>query len=87
MFITCEHVQRMPKMIQIRNVPDQVHRTLKIRAAEAGMSLSDYLRRDLERRANIPTPEELIRRVESREPVELDETPAETIRKIRDDRD
>lgn len=41
----------MPKMIQIRDVPDDVHRTLKARAAAAGMSLSDYIKRDLERAA------------------------------------
>jgi plasmid stability protein len=38
----------MSKMIQIRNVPDDVHRTLKIRAASEGISLSDYIKRDLE---------------------------------------
>jgi plasmid stability protein len=38
----------MSKMIQIRNVPDDVHRTLKVRAAEEGISLSDYIKRDLE---------------------------------------
>lgn len=79
------HVVRMAKMIQIRNVPDDVHRTLKVRAAEAGMSLSDYLREELIRRASMPTPEELVRRVRSRERVELSESPAEIIRKIRSD--
>lgn len=38
----------MSKMIQVRNVDDHVHRTLKTRAAAAGMSLSDYVKRDLE---------------------------------------
>ncbi len=38
----------MSKMIQVRNVDDDVHRTLKTRAAAAGMSLSDYVKRDLE---------------------------------------
>lgn len=37
------------KMIQIRNVPDDVHRELKMRAARAGMSLSDFLNAELER--------------------------------------
>ena len=40
---TCIHVEHMSKMIQIRNVPDDLHRRLKSRAALAGMSLSDYL--------------------------------------------
>jgi plasmid stability protein len=41
----------MPKMVQIRNVPDTVHGTLKARAARDGMSLSDYIKRELERSA------------------------------------
>lgn len=53
-------------MIQIRNVPDDVHRTLKARAAEAGLSLSDYIKRDLERDAAGPTMEELQKRVAAR---------------------
>lgn len=83
MWRTCKHVLHMSKMIQIRNVPDEVHRILKVRAAEAGMSLSDYLREEVIRRASIPTAEELIRRVRSRERVELTESPAEIIRQIR----
>ena len=76
----------MPKMIQIRNVPDQVHRTLKARAAGVGMSLSDYLREELERLANVPTLEEWFRRVEAREPVDLLEDPVEIIRMHREGR-
>lgn len=56
----------MSKMIQIRNVPDDLHRTLKIRAAQAGMSLSDYIKRDLERQARLATLEELAARVRAR---------------------
>lgn len=41
------NVQNMSKMIQIRNVPDQMHRELKLRAVAAGMSLSDYIKREL----------------------------------------
>jgi hypothetical protein len=43
MCITCKYVHSMAKMIQVRNVPDALHRSLKARAAMAGMSLSDYL--------------------------------------------
>lgn len=53
-------------LIQIRNVPDDVHRTLKIRAAAAGTSLSDYVLRDVERLARTPTPEELDARIAAR---------------------
>jgi len=53
-------------MIQIRDVPDEVHRTLKMRAASAGMSLSDYVKRDLEAAAAQPTLEEIDARVSAR---------------------
>lgn len=43
------NVLNMSKMIQIRNVPDELHRELKMRAAAAGMSLSDYIKRELGR--------------------------------------
>ena len=70
--------------IQIRNVPDDVHRTLKARAAVKGMSLSEYLLADLTARSRIPTPEELESRLRSRSRVRLSEDPARTIRRIRD---
>ncbi|MFT4034757.1 MAG: hypothetical protein QM679_04180 [Patulibacter sp.] len=54
------------KMIQVRDVPEQVHRTLKVRAAAEGMSLSDYIKRDLVRAAEQPTLAELAGRVEAR---------------------
>jgi plasmid stability protein len=56
----------MAKMIQVRNVADDVHRTLKARAAAAGVSLSDYIKRDLEEAAAHPTLEEIDARVASR---------------------
>ena len=56
----------MSKMIQIRDVPDEVHRTLKMRAASAGMSLSDYIKRDLEAATAQPTLEEIDARVSAR---------------------
>lgn len=58
----------MSKMIQVRNVPEDVHRTLKARAAAAGMSLSDYIKRDLESAAARPTLEEIDARVSARGP-------------------
>ena len=59
-------VRRMWKMIQVRNVPDDVHRKLKARAAAAGMSLSDYLKRDLIEAAAHPSVEEVDERVARR---------------------
>jgi antitoxin FitA len=73
----------MSKMIQIRNVPDEVHRALKVRAANAGMSLSDFLLREVTRVAGTLTVEEVIERARRRGPVVLDEDPVDTIRRLR----
>lgn len=65
----------MSKMIQIRNVPDDVHRRIKARAALAGTSLSEYLLREIEGSIERPTREELLARLcslpafEPREPI------------------
>lgn len=53
-------------LIQIRNVPDDVHRTLKARAAVEGTSLSAYILREVTRLARTPTPEELDARIRAR---------------------
>jgi plasmid stability protein len=72
--------------VQIRNVPDDLHRTLKARAARAGMSLSDYLLAELRRSAEMPTMEEFVERVRSRELFRLRHRPADLIREDRDGR-
>jgi hypothetical protein len=59
----------MSKMIQLRNVPDALHRSLKARAAMAGMSLSDYLLVEIKEIAERPTLAELRERLHKREPV------------------
>jgi len=59
----------MSKMIQLRNVPDALHRTLKARAAMAGMSLSDYLLAEIREVAEQPTLTELRARLHKRKPV------------------
>ena len=74
----------MAKMIQIRNVPDELHRTLKVRAAKAGMTLSDYLLSEIEQIAEKPTMKEWLERVAELKPVEVDEPPEVTIRRMRD---
>ncbi len=76
----------MSKMIQIRNVPDALHRKLKTRAANNGMSLSDYLLSELREIADLLTMQEMQRRLDSREPVELPFSAAELIRQERDSR-
>jgi len=73
----------MNKMLQVRNVPEDLHRTLKARAALAGMSLSEYLLRELRRTAERPTPEELRRRIKSRRPVKPRVAPADLLARER----
>ena len=72
--------------IQIRNVPPELHRKLKIRAAEEGVTLSDYLLREAERVASRPTLAELTERVQSRKLVRLSTPSADLIREDRDTR-
>ncbi len=77
----------MAKMIQIRNVPDELHRKLKVRAAQMGMTLSDYLLSEIAQVAEKPTLSEMMERLREQEPVELDEPPEVTIRRMRDAED
>ena len=86
MCTTCLPFAAMPRMIQIRNVPDDLHRELKKRASRAGMTLSDYLQQLLERAVRRATPEEMRRRLEEREPVDPDEASAEAVRSEREAR-
>ncbi|HEX8053713.1 MAG TPA: hypothetical protein VF517_12040 [Thermoleophilaceae bacterium] len=76
----------MPKAIQIRDVPDDVHRRLKVRAAREGRTLSELLRQELEVLANTPTLAEVLAEIKSRGPVTLTETPAEAVRAGRAER-
>jgi antitoxin FitA len=76
----------MAKMIQVRNVPDTVHRTLKARAALAGMSLSDFLLVEIRHLAERPSLEELRERLHRREPVKLKVSAAQAVREERDAR-
>ncbi len=76
----------MVKMIQIRHVPDRVHKTLKLRAARAGKSLSDYLRAELERVAAQLTADELADRLSRLERVDLREAPSVSVRAERESR-
>lgn len=81
----CKHVLHMSKMIQIRNVPDDVHATIKSRAAVAGMSMSDYLKRDIVKQAKSPTWEEFDALVRSDPPVDI--SPEEIVAIIHAGRD
>ena len=72
--------------IQIRNVPEDVHRKLKARAAHEGMSLSEYLLRDVVELASRPTLEEMVERVRSRPLARTKVSAAELIREAREER-
>jgi antitoxin FitA len=76
----------MSKMIQLRNVPEALHRSLKARAALAGMSLSDYLLMEIKEIAERPTLAELRKRLHEREPVSIQIDTAKLVREERDSR-
>jgi len=76
----------MSKMVQIRNVPDELHRTLRVRAAQSGRSLSEYLLRELEQIAAVPTHEEMLARLRALTPVRMRTSSAAIIRRERDKR-
>ena len=76
----------MPVMIQIRNVPDPIHRSLKAKAAMEGMSLSDFLLREIREVAGRPTVEELRARLAARPPIGLSMSAADAVRAERDQR-
>lgn len=76
----------MSKMVQIRNLPDLVHRTLKARAAREGMSLSDFVKRELERTASRPSMLEWLERTEQNRPIGNNQTSVRVIRELRESR-
>jgi antitoxin FitA len=76
----------MSKMIQVRNVPEHVHGTLKARAAREGMSLSDFLKKELIRAAERPTMQEWLERTQRAKPIRAKRSPAQVIREVRDSR-
>ena len=73
-------------MIQVRDVPDAVHGTLKSRAAREGMSLSDFIKRELERVVERPTMQEWLERTREAKPIPSRRTAAQVIRELRDER-
>lgn len=78
----------MGVLVQIRDVPEDVHRTLKARAARRGTSLSEYLRTELQRVAETMTPEELLAHLRSLPPAQIGRTSAaDVIREQREERE
>lgn len=76
----------MSKMIQIRDVPEQVHGTLKARAAREGISLSDFIKRELERSAERPTMREWLELTQRAKPIRAKRSAAQIVRELRDTR-
>ena len=74
------------KMIQIRHVPEALHKRLRARAMGAGMTLSDYLRMELEQVAGRLTPNELRARLDAATPAVVRESAADAVRAERDSR-
>jgi antitoxin FitA len=76
----------MPKMIQLRHVPDTLHRQLKARAALEGLSLSDFLIREARKIAERPTAQEIHARLTQRAAALTRLSAAESVRRERDQR-
>jgi len=72
------------KTLQIRHVPDEVHRVLKARAALAGMSLSEYMLAELRRTTQQPTRDEVLESLRRRERADLPVPAADIVRESRD---
>ena len=73
-------------MIQVRDVPEHVHGTLKSRAAREGMSLSDFIKKELKRTAERPTMQEWLERTRQAKPIATKKSASQAIRELRDER-
>ncbi len=73
-------------MLQVRNVPDEVHSILKARAAREGVSLSDFVKRELERTAERPSVLEWLDSTRQSKPLSAKKSPAQVVRELRDTR-
>jgi plasmid stability protein len=76
----------MSKMIQVRDVSEQVHRTLKARAAREGMSLSEFIKKELELVAERPSMREWLERTEQAKPIAAKRSAVQVLRELRDAR-
>lgn len=80
------HVENMSKMVQVRNVPERLHRELIRRARARGQTLTDYIQEVLEREVARPLPDEVFARIRARTPADLGRPAHELIREERADR-
>lgn len=76
----------MDRMIQIRHVPEAIHRRIKTRAAEEGLTLSDFLLREVVRIAEQPTAREVLDRLATLPPIRSRKSDAALVRAERDSR-
>ena len=83
---TCLYAEDMSKMIQVRDVPEQVHSILKARAAREGMSLSDFIKKELERTIERPTVREWLESTQQTRPLPTKRSAAQIVRELRDTR-
>ena len=84
MLSTCVTISQMPKTIQVRNVPDDVYLEAKARAARAGLSLSDYLLRELAQSLAVAPVDVVLAHIAARDRPQLAEPPAEVVRAERE---
>jgi antitoxin FitA len=80
---TCNNVSDMSKMIQLRHVPDELHRKLKTRAAAKGVSMSDYILREIAEIESKPTMEEWLERLHKQEPIKVKGDVVADLRRLR----
>ena len=83
---SCFHTHSMQTMIQIRNVPETLHRRLKARAALEGISMSRYVLREIEKALERPSRRELLEAIRLQPEVALEPSPADVLREERDSR-
>ena len=86
MCCTCLYAESMSKMIQVRDVPEDLHGILKSRAAREGMSLSDFIKRELLRIAARPTTQEWLERTRQAKPIPSRRSAVQIVRELRDER-
>lgn len=79
-----QKAENMSKVIQIRGVPEKLHSILKARAAREGMSLSDFIKKELESSAEQPTMREWLERTRQAKPIPTKRSAAQIIRALRD---
>lgn len=76
----------MSKMVQIRSVPDETHRALKVQAARVGMTLTDFLLAEITHVANRPSIEDVVARLRQHRPASLKLDSARMVRQMREGR-